>query len=74
MHSGLYINGQLQGQASVKGAKLTWNPSLVGIMLGLNYVGYIDELAIFDRSLDAAEIQSLYQLKQGIRSFLKDDQ
>ena len=74
MHSRLYINGQLQGQALVKGAKLTWDPSQVGIMLGLNYVGCIDEVAIFDRSLDAAEIQSLFQLKQGIRSFVKYDQ
>ncbi|MEE2737176.1 MAG: LamG domain-containing protein [Planctomycetota bacterium] len=74
MHSGLYINGQLQGEASVKGTKLTWDPSQVGIMLGLNYVGYLDELAIFDRSLNASEIEYLYHLKHGIRSAMKDDQ
>ncbi len=37
-------------------------------MLGINYVGQLDDLAIFDRSLTAGEVQTVMELPQGIRS------
>ncbi len=62
----LYSNGEFRGQLSPRPQTFTWDPEKVLVMLGLNYVGYLDELAIFDRALSAAEIRSLHQLPKGM--------
>ena len=36
-------------------------------MLGAAYVGHMDDLAIFNRALSAAEVQQLFALKDGVR-------
>ncbi|MFC4699447.1 LamG domain-containing protein [Glaciecola siphonariae] len=55
----LYINGELQNSFK-RPLKIAWNPANLRIVLGLNYVGAIDELAIFDRPLAHNEIAQLY--------------
>jgi hypothetical protein len=37
------------------------------LVLGTSYVGYMDELAVFNRALGDAEVTQLYQLKDGVR-------
>jgi len=40
-------------------------------MLGLSYVGLMDELTVFDKPLDANEVKSVYKLKNGIKALFK---
>ena len=53
----LYLNGLEQGTAG----DLSVEPVQSTIRLGVNYVGLIDELAIFDRDLADREVRFLYQ-------------
>ena len=54
----LYINGTAQGDVEGK-QRFSWDPAKVVVMLGINYVGLLDELTIFDRALSKAEIRRL---------------
>lgn len=54
----LYLDGESQGTIS-RSQQVTWNPSEVAIWLGINYVGLLDELTIYDRALSASEVQAL---------------
>jgi hypothetical protein len=58
--STLYLNAHKQGSATNHNQKFTWEPTQVPIMLGLNYTGLLDELAIFNKPLTDPEIQFLY--------------
>jgi hypothetical protein len=62
----LYIDGQPQGSLRGRRQTFTWDPAKSAIMLGLSYVGLMDDLAIFDRALTAEEIKQLYALPQGV--------
>lgn len=62
----LYINGELQGTVKDRRQVFTWDLSKVTIRVGLGYVGLLDELAVFNRSLNADEIQRLYKLPDGL--------
>jgi hypothetical protein len=54
----LYLDGMPQG--TLRGKQLfRWQPDSVAIMLGINYVGLIDDLKTFSRELTAEEIRSL---------------
>jgi len=66
----LYLNGKKQG--SIEGFDLTfgWDPASVNLVLGAAYVGYQDELAVFDRVLLDEEVRQLYELKGGVRDLL----
>jgi len=64
----LYLKGKLYGMLSPREQTFTWDPSKALIMLGLSYVGFYDEVAIFNRALTDAEIQSLYGLREGVRA------
>jgi hypothetical protein len=61
----LYLNGKLQGR--IEGWDLTfgWDPAQVAFILGASYVGYIDDLAAFDRVLSDAEVAQLFALPGG---------
>ena len=48
----------------------TWDVSKATIRLGLGYVGLLDELAIFNRTLSTDEVQSLYELPTGLSGLL----
>lgn len=68
----LYLDGKLQGTINRKIA-ISWDPEKDppdAIMLGLNYVGDIDELAIFDRALTPAEVGFI---ERSTRKTLKRD-
>ena len=64
----LFLNGQLQGAIKEINDPFTWEQQNAKIMLGLGYVGMMDELAVFDKSLNDQEVKSVYELKNGIKS------
>jgi hypothetical protein len=64
----LFLNGRLQGSTPKIREPFTWDVSRAAIRLGVNYVGLYDDLSVFNRALSDNEIQTLYELKQGVRS------
>ena len=62
----LYIDGELEGEIRGRPQRHTWDPTKAAIQFGLNYVGRYDDLAVFDRALDAAEIETLFALPDGV--------
>ena len=55
----LYLDGKLQGTAQNIAEPFAWELSKGAIRLGVDYVGLMDEVAIFRRALTAQEIASL---------------
>ena len=66
----LYLNGELQGAIENWDLSFGWDPSQVLLVLGAAYVGHMDDLAVFNRSLSHDEVQHLYNLKNGVRDLL----
>jgi hypothetical protein len=67
----LYLNGKLQGRIENWDLTLGWDPASVALVLGASYVGYQDDLAVFDRALRDEEVTELFNLKGGVASLLK---
>jgi hypothetical protein len=67
----LYLDGKPQGTVSAREQTLSWDPAKTIAMIGLNYTGLIDELAFFNRSLTAAEVEELFTLPSGITPLRK---
>lgn len=66
----LYLNGQLQGtQQNIK-EPFSWELERATIRMGINYVGLMDELSIFNQALSDEDIQVLYRLEGGVKSIL----
>ncbi len=63
----LYLNGELAGSIENWDLTLGWDPAQVLLVLGAAYVGYMDDLAVFNRALTGAEVKHLYDLKNGVR-------
>ena len=63
----LFLDGKSVG-ALQREQQFTWDPAQLAIMLGINYVGYLDDLAIFDRPLSETEITALLKLPAGVAS------
>jgi hypothetical protein len=61
----LYINGQSQGMLE-QPLQFTWDVKNAAIMLGIEYIGDIDELMIFRRDLNANEVMFLYKLPESL--------
>jgi len=61
----LYLDGNKVGELSSRVQTFTWEPRQAAAMLGLNYIGWMDDLAFFDRALSAEEITLLFSLKDG---------
>lgn len=64
MHA--YLDGDLVGSLTGRVQTYSWDPEKVLIVLGLDYNGWIDDLAIFDRALSAGEIRRLHELENGV--------
>ncbi|MEW6304133.1 MAG: LamG-like jellyroll fold domain-containing protein [Verrucomicrobiota bacterium] len=67
----LYLNGEYIGEFANREQTFHWDVSQSAVTLGLNYVGYFDDLAIFNRPLTPAEVKRIYNLKNGIRDLRK---
>lgn len=64
-HATLYLDGENQGILG-DDLKLTWQLENVAIMLGIQYIGRIDDLAIFSNALTDEQIEQLYGLPNGV--------
>ncbi|MBX2815642.1 MAG: LamG domain-containing protein [Saprospiraceae bacterium] len=64
----LYLNGEARGVVEHVHNPFSWNEEEAKIMLGLGYVGMMDELSIFDKALDAQEVMQLYRGKAGLNN------
>jgi hypothetical protein len=56
----LFLNGKRQGAVSGRNQTYRWDQEKAAIQIGMGYVGLFDDLAIFHRALNEAEIQALY--------------
>lgn len=68
----LYLDGEIKGVRNNISNPFTWELSESNIYLGLGYIGLMDELSIFNRSLTDEEIKALYELENGVHSILKE--
>jgi hypothetical protein len=67
----LYLDGELRGTLSARQQTFTWDPEHTVIALGLGYIGMLDELSIFSRVLDAAEVRALHELGSGVTRLIR---
>jgi hypothetical protein len=61
----LFLNGKLQGRIEGWDLSFGWTPESVALVLGAAYVGHLDDLAVFDRALSDAEVESVFKLPGG---------
>jgi len=57
----LYIDGTLIGSVRDREIAMAWDIDKAGIYVAINYLGLLDELAVFSRELSAAEVQLLHK-------------
>ena len=50
----LYLDGAPRGALSPRQQTFTWDPAETKMALGLNYIGLLDDLAVFNRMLTEA--------------------
>jgi len=51
----LYLDGKAMGSVN-QPMRFTWDLKETAILLGIDYIGDLDELMIFDRALDGGEV------------------
>lgn len=66
----LYLDGKRQGRIENFDLTFGWDPAAVMLVLGAAYVGYLDEVSVFDRVLNDAEVARLFALENGITALL----
>ena len=66
-----YLNGQRVGDLTGREQTFTWDPAQALIKIGIQYAGYVDDLAFFNRALSDDEVKTLYELKNGVASVLR---
>src|SRR5262245_21777173 len=72
----LYIDGKLIGQVKDRAIAMGWDLEKAGIYVAIGYIGLLDEFAVFDRSLTAAEVTALQKkpdLLTGLKAPAKKD-
>lgn len=63
----LYLDGKPQGTIKNWDLTLGWEAEKVQLVLAAAYVGHMDDLAVFNRALTAAEVRQVYALRNGIK-------
>lgn len=66
----LWINGKAASKVNWE-QQYNWDPKKVGIMLGISYVGHLDDVSVFNRALNEREVQMLFRLPQGVATLHK---
>ncbi|SNY94780.1 LamG-like jellyroll fold domain-containing protein [Flagellimonas pacifica] len=64
----LYLDGTFKGEIKDINDPFSWEAENGKIMLGLGYIGLMDELTIFDKPLDLDEVKQVFELKTGIKT------
>lgn len=63
----LYIDGQLQGAIENWDLRFGWAADAALLVLGAAYIGHLDDLSVFDRSLTDDEVRALFELPSGVQ-------
>jgi hypothetical protein len=64
----LYIDGEYRGRSGPIREPFRWNTSNVTMRLGTgDYIGLMDDIALFSKALTAEEVSVLYKLKGGVK-------
>jgi hypothetical protein len=58
--SALYIDGNLIGEVKGRAIAMDWDVEKAGVYVAVNYIGLLDELALFSRALGTAEVRLLH--------------
>ena len=66
----LYLDGKLAGTRSEIVDPFTWEYEKSNILLGLGYIGLMDEVSIYNRPLTDEEIATLFQQKNHVKELL----
>lgn len=66
----LYLNGKKIGAVEGIDDPFTWELEKSNIFLGLNFIGLMDELSIYNKPLSDTQAMELYELKGGVKSIL----
>ena len=66
----LFLDGKLAGTRSGIIDPFTWDYKKSNILLGLSYIGLMDEISIYNRPLTNNEIITLFQEKSHVKEFL----
>ncbi len=57
----LYIDGKLIGQVKGREIAMGWDVEKAGVYTAINYIGLIDEMALFNRALKPEEVAALHK-------------
>jgi hypothetical protein len=57
----LYIDGKRIGDVKDRAIAMNWDIDRTGVYVAVNYIGLLDELALFDRPLTPAEVTRLFK-------------
>jgi hypothetical protein len=60
-HAALFIDGKLIGGVKDSPLSMGWDVDKAGIYFAISYIGLLDELAVFNRPLTAAEVEYLHR-------------
>lgn len=71
--SKLYIDGQSRGEIRGHDLRMNWELDKTGLYVAVNFIGLLDEFAVFNRELSAAEVVHL-QKNPGLLTPLKRSQ
>ena len=69
----LYMNGKQMAIRETINTPFTWELSKSNIYLGLSYIGLMDDVSIYNRTLTNEEINTLFTLENGVQSLLTDN-
>ena len=69
-HAELFIDGKPQGAVKDRAIAMDWDLDKAGIYVAVNYIGLLDELATFNRSLTPDEVSLLHR-QPGVLAALK---
>ena len=61
----LYLDGKKQGTIQNHDLTFGWDAKAVALVLGASYIGYLDDLSVFDRVLSDEEVTTLHALETG---------
>ncbi len=67
----LYINGESKGSRRDITDSFTWELERSNIYIGLSYIGFMDDVSIYNRALLENEIEALYSLENGVQTILE---
>ncbi len=57
----LYVDGKRVGDVKGRAIGMEWDVDRTGIYVAVNYIGLLDELAVFDRALTAEDVARLHK-------------